>query len=220
MIKAVLFDYDGTLTNRYESAYRMYKHIIKEVLPVETDSLELECIVQRCMLLDEFGNVSKSHVFNTIKEEYIPSFDADYWKNYWSRHFCDYQVPAEGCFDLLKKLSLHYKLGVISNGDGPSQNAKITALGIRKYFEAVVVCGDYGIQKPDPRIYRIAAEKLSLNCDEIAFVGDTFMTDIAGAIRAGMYPVWICSEHKGVSDYDVRKIERLDEVADIFIPGI
>ncbi len=195
----------------------MYCRIIKEALPVLPDSsAEFEAVVQKCMIWDQYGNIGKDFVFLKLKEEYCPDLDISFFRSLWLKEFCNYQVLMGGTLEVLQYLKGKYKLGVITNGDGPSQNAKLSAAGIRDYFEVIAVGGDYGVQKPDPSIYIHAADQLGLKCEEIAFIGDTFATDILGAIRAGMMPVWVCHEHKGISNYPVIRINDITEVKALF----
>ena len=60
------------------------------------------------------------------------------------------------------------------------------------------------------------AEKLGVACDEIAFVGDTFYTDILGAYRANMLPIWFFTDTHRVSDHDIKRIFSLKELLEIF----
>ena len=150
MIKGILFDYDGTLSCRYQAAYEMYRMIVSEELPeLSVDSIDFEMIVQKCMIWDEYGNINKAYVFKHLKDEFIPNLDIEYWKSRWSTDFKLYQRAMPGMKQLLQDLSQKYVLGVITNGDGPSQNAKLDALGIRGYFKVVITGGEFGVQKPD-----------------------------------------------------------------------
>ena len=46
MIKGILFDFDGTLSNRVESAYFMYRWMVHEMLPeMDVHDIEFERIV-------------------------------------------------------------------------------------------------------------------------------------------------------------------------------
>jgi 2-phosphoglycolate phosphatase len=61
-------------------------------------------------------------------------------------------------------------------------------LGIADLFEAVV-CGDHCAHyKPHPEPFRLACEKLALDPDSCAAVGDT-TADVLGAKAAGVYAV-------------------------------
>jgi putative hydrolase of the HAD superfamily len=82
--------------------------------------------------------------------------------------------------------------------------------------DEVIICGQYGINKPDERIFAIAAEKLGLACSEIAMVGDMFFTDIFGAQKAGMMPVWYTGNENVISDYPVTRVRTFGEIYDLF----
>lgn len=216
MIKGILFDFDGTLSNRIESAYRKYTDEVKRFFPTVHDKMELEAIVQRCMTWDEYGTIAKRHVFEQLKKHYHLDFDVDAKVKQWYETFHQYQVLQEDCIEILKTLRKHYRLGVITNGESVSQALKIDYLDLRQYFDVVLISGDVGIHKPEVGIYELAAEKMGLPCEEIAFVGDTFNTDILGAYRSGMEPVWFFSDPYRKSDLPVKRITQLKELLDLY----
>ena len=218
MIKGILFDYDGTLSKRYEAAYQMYRYMLHVLRPdADENSLAFETAVQRCLLWDEFGSITKDHVFSLIQKNYAPDMDIDLWKTIWMEKFAEYQKLIPGVKETLPLLKKKYKLGVLSNGDERSQKRKICSTGIDACFDAIIVTGEYGINKPDPKIFRIAAEKMALQPEEIVFVGDTFATDINGAIHAGMKPVWFLYERRGITRYPVLCVSSYEEIKHIFL---
>ena len=99
----------------------------------------------------------------------------------------DYRMP--GVVEVLDELKRRgYPMGVVSNSDG--RVAKLLAhTGIAHYFGFVVDSTVVGIEKPDPRIFRIAIDKFALPPAEIVFVGDIYEIDAVGARAAGMQPV-------------------------------
>jgi putative hydrolase of the HAD superfamily len=60
-------------------------------------------------------------------------------------------------------------------------------------FDAEVFSAAVGLRKPDPRIYRIALEKLGVDAEEAMFVGDGANDELAGAERVGMTAVGVAS---------------------------
>ena len=47
------------------------------------------------------------------------------------------------------------------------------------------------MRKPDPKIFRMALDRLGVPASEAVFVGDNLQTDIKGALNCGMIPIHI-----------------------------
>jgi putative hydrolase of the HAD superfamily len=84
-----------------------------------------------------------------------------------------------------------YELGIISNGDGANQRRKLERVGILTCFKAVVISGDVGSAKPEPKIFLHAVESLNVEPDEALYVGDKLDVDVRGAKVAGLWGVWL-----------------------------
>ena len=78
-----------------------------------------------------------------------------------------------------------YRLGVVSNSDGRAEEALI-ALDLRRHFEFVVDSHLVGVEKPDPRIFGLALERMGMAPSEALYVGDLYEIDVVGARRAGL----------------------------------
>ncbi len=92
-------------------------------------------------------------------------------------------VPAA-----LDHLAKSYRLGVVSNANG-TVRAKLQRLGLAARFETIVDSREEGIEKPDPRLFRVALRRMQARPDETAYVGDLFHVDVEGARAAGLRPV-------------------------------
>lgn len=218
MIKGILFDFDGTLSYRVKSAYLMYRHMLHEIFPdMDVHSVDFEAKVQRCMLWDEYGSINKRHVLTMIQKKWKPDLDIEHYVKVWYDNFYRYQEAMPDSYEVLEKLKQHYKLGIVSNGPLDSQAIKIRQLDMYRYFDTVLISGEFGVAKPDPKIYQAAAEQLGLKCCEVAYVGDTFDTDILGAVRAGMMPLWFCYEHRSEAEYPMKQITSFRELEDMFL---
>lgn len=97
----------------------------------------------------------------------------------WTR--VDPATPAA----LRRLLDAKLRLAVISNADGRVP-ALLGEVGLARYFEFVLDSDAVGVAKPDPRIFRMAAERLGLPPARCLYVGDLFAFDVVGARRAGM----------------------------------
>ena len=48
-------------------------------------------------------------------------------------------------------------------------------------------------------------------------VGDTFFTDLSGAMRIGMQPVWYCHERRPISELNIPIVHDFKEVEQYFL---
>lgn len=104
------------------------------------------------------------------------------------------------------------RLAVISNSDGRAA-AALDAGGLLDQFEFVIDSGEVGVEKPDPRIFRIALERMGISAEDALYVGDLYEVDVVGARAAGLDVVLIdpSGEHAG---RDVRTVRSVVELAD------
>ncbi len=79
-----------------------------------------------------------------------------------------------------------YRLGVISNTTSTVDLPRfLSACGMERYFEVVVLSSLCGIRKPHPGIFNEATRQLQLEPEKCAYVGNKVGYDISGAHRAG-----------------------------------
>jgi putative hydrolase of the HAD superfamily len=81
------------------------------------------------------------------------------------------------------------RLGVISNGDSEQQRKKLKHIGVLDRFESIVISGDFGVSKPDPRIFSQSLEQLGTF--EALFTGDDYERDFLGTAKAGLHACWL-----------------------------
>ena len=82
-------------------------------------------------------------------------------------------------------------IGLVTNGPAEVQREKIALLGLDRVVDFAVVSGEFGIWKPDPRIFWEALRLGGAAPEEALFVGDSAEFDIAGARAVGMRTVWV-----------------------------
>lgn len=110
------------------------------------------------------------------------------YRESWSLH--DDALPS---LDAITAMVPGVRFGVITNGELDFQLAKLDRLGIRSRFEHVIASGDVGVTKPDAEIFRIAVAHFAADAPVGAavYIGDRFITDAVGAVRAGLIGVWL-----------------------------
>jgi len=97
-----------------------------------------------------------------------------------------------GALDLLQRLRADgYKLALITNGFSETHREKLTILQLDDAFDEVFIADEVGMIKPDPRLFRLAAERLGVAPEACAMVGDRFDRDVRGGASVGMFTVWM-----------------------------
>lgn len=91
---------------------------------------------------------------------------------------------------VLEKLSKQFRLGIIANQSG-DLSERLRSWQIDKYFTTVVSSADYGISKPDERLFTIALEKSNCPANSAVMVGDRLDNDILPAKKLGFQTVRI-----------------------------
>lgn len=97
---------------------------------------------------------------------------------------------AEAALDVL---SNRYRLGLVTNGIPDVQREKLVRTDLTDRFGAVIVSGELGIGKPDPRVYGEALRQLGATPETTLMVGDSFARDVAGAQAIGIRAAWIAA---------------------------
>ncbi len=95
-------------------------------------------------------------------------------------------VPYDDVLPALGWLSARYRMFVISNG-----NADLRVIGLAHYFERSLAARDAGMLKPDPRIFAMMLDAAGVPAAAALYVGDDPRSDVEGARRAGIRPVWV-----------------------------
>ena len=85
----------------------------------------------------------------------------------------------------------HVPLALITNGASDTQRDKLSALGIESWFDSVVISGEVGIAKPSSTIFELALGNLTVDKEAVCHVGDSLVTDVAGANAAGLTSIWL-----------------------------
>ncbi|MGB8907955.1 MAG: HAD family hydrolase [Candidatus Cybelea sp.] len=97
-----------------------------------------------------------------------------------------------GAVDLLRALRERgIKLGIVTNGLSETHREKIALLQISEYFDAIFLSDEVGMVKPDPLLFAHACHTLGGAPARSAMVGDRYDRDIAGALDAGLYTIWL-----------------------------
>ncbi|KAA0024686.1 HAD family hydrolase [Antrihabitans cavernicola] len=101
------------------------------------------------------------------------------------------------------------KLALITNGDGPSQRAKVVRFELADRFDHIQIEGEHGIGKPEPQAYVDAMRSLGVEAEDTWMVGDNLDWEVVAPQQLGIYAIWYDPYRKGVPDGHTAKPDRI-----------
>jgi putative hydrolase of the HAD superfamily len=193
-IRALFFDIDDTLYDSSLQASLARKNAIKAMIEAGLDVSEEDCLDSLDNIVKRFGSNYRYHFDELLREhdhDPNPRIIAAGVAAYHATKIA-YLVPFPDTVPALLKLrDLGYKLGIITDGISVKQWEKLIRLGLQHFFHSVTISSDFGKEKPDPELFRIAIKKSGCKPEETVMLGDRLDKDISGANKAGMVTVQI-----------------------------
>ncbi len=100
----------------------------------------------------------------------------------------------------VKRLATRFCLGLVSNvwADRAFFVDSLDRAEVREEFEVLVFSSDHGVTKPSALIFQLAMDALSLEAQQLLYVGNSYRRDVVGARNAGLSVVWINAEDEAV----------------------
>jgi putative hydrolase of the HAD superfamily len=208
MLRAVLFDLDGTLMDHDAARSAGLRAHLGDWLPdLEADELaplELEWQRLEALHYDEYARGECTFteqrrrrvrgIREALGREPSEELQADAWFARYLRHYraawraFDDALPA---LSALERAHPSIALGVVTNGEDEPQRAKLAAIGLGERFPVIVASGAAGVAKPEAEIFELACERLEVEPAQAAHVGDRLDLDAEGAAAAGLRGVWL-----------------------------
>jgi len=154
----------------------------------------------------EFWDYCDEHFFNTkltfydfikklIKQKNLSKETFDKIEELWEdakRHVDIFPDVVE----TLEKLKKKYKLVLLSNTAEKEGEETIDRFGLKKYFDEIILSGQIGLAKPDPRVFRLVLDKVNIKPEKVVMVGDNLEMDIIPARTLGMKGILVDSRKK------------------------
>jgi HAD superfamily hydrolase (TIGR01509 family) len=122
-----------------------------------------------------------------------------------------WESVAEGVPEALDRLhALGLTLVVVSNANGKLKML-FERLDLARRFDVMLDSAEEGVEKPDPRLFRLALERSASVAAETLHVGDLYHVDVEGARGAGLRAVLL--DAAGLYEgYDCPRIRTISEL--------
>jgi len=214
-IRAVVFDVNGTLIrilteDRADQIFRSAAHFLAyQGIDLHRDEVR-----------DLYFSTLKEQ--QRASAELYPEFDAvGIWRTIIDDHMTDFTraLPGEKLEQMplflaeisrgiaRRRLSLYphvrevldvlrerYLIAVVTDAQSAYARAELHKVRLLDYFDPIVVSGDHGFRKPDPRLFRLALDRMGVAAENALYVGNDMRCDIYGAREVGMTTVMVDSD--------------------------
>jgi len=90
------------------------------------------------------------------------------------------------------------RLALVTNGDATFQRAKVARFQLESLFDHIQIEGEFGVGKPDDRVYHHVLGRLAVEPCDAWMVGDNLEWDVAAPQRIGIRGIWIDADGTGL----------------------
>lgn len=218
MLRAVIFDLDDTLVDQRSAAHEAVvpwaaEHgVVDPGVTSRWDAVAARHYPRYQRREVSFQGQRRARVRDFLGRD-LSDADADaIFAGYLERYEAGWRVfPDAGpALDRLRGRGL--RLGILTNGEASQQQRKLDQLGLSPAFDAVVCSSDLPTGKPDPGAFHTTAERLGVAAEQSLMVGDSLVTDVEGALAAGLDAV-LLDRHGHHAGAAVPRIASLDELS-------
>lgn len=209
MIKAILFDFWGTLAeNGVKSPIKQVKNILNIDLPFSSYVVRME----KAMMASKFDSLNNA--FESVFEEFgIEKNDKKIeeligmWNKSW--------MLADVYDDTIKTLKAlrdeNFKIILISNTDMFSINNVLDKFEMRDLFDKMYFSYELGLIKTDKKFLETVLADLNLNNDDCVLVGDSLASDIKAAQNQGIKGILVDRNNRRDYSPKINKLSELKE---------
>ena len=198
MIKGVILDFDNTLYD-YESAnnhalnklfntlHQEYNHSIEHITKIY-NSLNKSIKISN----NSCNKFNKPIYFKKLFESLnIPLKNVTTYLQVYNNMFFEKFGLYDGVIDFcitLKKYNI--KIGILSNNLFLQQLEKLMESNIMEYIDVIQTSDECGEEKPNHIMFHMIQQKMKIQYDQLAYIGDNYEHDIEPSIELGMMPFW------------------------------
>lgn len=177
LVRAVLFDWDGTLVDSYHADSSAYLAMFRDMgIPWG---------------LEELAEHYSPNWYDVYRAARLPRDRWDDADRSWRRHYAQHSPDLiTGARQVLSRLARRHRLGLVTNGDRDRVTRQLRGFRLTRLFAARVCAGDTPERKPHPAPLQLALQKLRLEPSSCVYVGDA-PEDLQMARGAGVRAIGV-----------------------------
>jgi HAD superfamily hydrolase (TIGR01549 family) len=229
-IKAVIFDYIGTLVNC--RGYNMADSEDNLYCALKAEGFN----IGKKSFLDAYNRAHRK--YRVVRYEHYQEVTNAVWVaealtnlgfktaaddprvtaglDVFFQDFIDTLELRKGAVELLEEVGKNYRLGLLSNFTyGPVIHKSLEKIGIHQRFDVVIVSQEVGWRKPSPVIFQDMLLRLGVAKNESLFIGDSPLEDIKGALDMDIKTVFLPSQFNSLKDLAESKLSPNYSVLDL-----
>ena len=208
-VKALIFDYGGTLDTRGRHwAHVLWEAFTKNNVPVTEEQFR-EAYVHAERTLGKNPIIQPDDDFRALLQKKVNIeiqrlVELNYWTPTEEERIAKTTAIAQYCYDYARttvqeskatlcQLREVYPMVLVSNFYGNIETI-LTDFGIRHLFDHIIESAVVGIRKPNPGIFMLGVKATGKKTDETVVIGDSYDKDIEPARSIGCRTVWLKGE--------------------------
>ena len=214
MIKAIIFDMDGTLYNERDFVKSGFEASARYISMKY--GLNFEDVY--ATLVSDFENGLRGKNFNVLLEKLIlRDVEVVNLTEIYRKHKPNIHLYPDAEASL-RDLKGCFKLGLITDGWQETQENKISAFNLRQYFDAIIINDILSKEywKPSKKPFQAMLSKLEVRASEAVYIGDNPLKDFIGAKELGILTIRV---RRGDGEYDSVELDDEHE-ANYTIPNL
>lgn len=188
--EAVIFDLDDTLYLERDYAFSGFCAVAEAFSDLLGDPVKSAGAMREL-----FDSQHRRRVFNRMLESVGRERDEDLVRSMIDTY--RNHIPTIRLLDdaesALSRLTSRYKLGLITDGPGVMQRAKLNALGLPHRLDPIIVTDELGPEagKPNPISYEAVAEALGVTHEACVYIADNPSKDFIAPNTLGWLTVQV-----------------------------
>jgi pyrophosphatase PpaX len=181
VIKAVIFDFDGTLADTLPVCFLAFEAVFREF-----DNRDITSDEIKAMFGPSETGIIRKNLNNKNYDKAIELYYAIYGEQHRNSVKDNEEITA-----LLRQLKTNgYKLGIVTGKARRSLDISLDCLGLNNFFDVLITGDDVEFPKPHPEGIYKALEQLNVSHREAVFLGDSY-ADIMAGKHANVYTIGV-----------------------------